>query len=417
VGNNTKDVIRTYYTTDIPKMAKTHIIKTIFRSTFRPSKETALEPVEELKNTLEDYFNLKVFPVNSGRSALYLILKAANIGVGDEVIIQAYTCNAVPNPILWLGARPIYADIDPDTLNLDPKAVEARISKKTKAIILQHTFGRPGPLQELQAIAKKHDLLLIEDCAHSLGATYNSKRLGTFGDGAILSFGREKVISSLAGGAVIIKNQKLVKPTINLTSELKPIPFKRMSHEFLNFFAWRLLLRRVYFRDMGLKFIRGLNKHDFFNVVTSQKELVGEQPKWYPSATPNVLAQIALEEFADLNKYNDARREIADLYLEKIKNPEFNLLSNHEGIYLRFVALHKKAHDVYKEARKKGFWFGNWYNTPVYPKGIDEEKLGYKSGSCPNAEKCAEMTVNLPNFLGMSTTQTEEIIDFINNYK
>ena len=259
-------------------MAKTHIIKTIAKNLFNVRADKGLEPVLQLQKVLEEYFGLRVFTVNSGRSAIYLILKAAKIGRGDEVIIQAYTCNAVPNPILWTGARPIYADINPETLNIDPKDAEKKVTNKTKAIVIQHTFGRPGPLQELLDIAKRHKLLLIEDCAHCLGGTYNGKRLGTFGDVSILSFGREKVISSLAGGAIIVRNERLVKPVIDLVSDLPSIPLKRMTHEFFNFFAWRVLLRRIYFKDRGLTFIKQLNKHDFFNVVTAQKEKIGEKP-------------------------------------------------------------------------------------------------------------------------------------------
>ena len=398
-------------------MAKKRVVKTIFRNIFRPKTETALEPVEELKNKLEDYFKLKVFPVNSGRSAIYLILKAAKIGRGSEVIIQAYTCNAVPNPILWAGAKPIYADINPATLNIDSKDVEKKITNKTKAIIVQHTFGRPGPIQELLSVAKKHNLLLIEDCAHCLGATYNGKRLGTFGDAAILSFGREKVISSLAGGAIIVRNERLIKPIVDLVSELQSIPLKRMTHEFFNFFTWRLLLRRIYFNSGGFKFIKQLNKHDFFNVVIAQKEKIGERPTWYPAKMPNVLAEIALEEFEQLDRYNKGRREIAQVYLDNIKNPRFKVLADHEGIYLRFVALNNEAEKIYMEARKKRFWFGNWYNTPVYPKGVDEVKLGYKKGSCQNAEKAAKETINLPNFLGMTVQEAEKVVEFINSFR
>ncbi len=397
-------------------MAKSHIVKTVFKSLFKRQSETALEPVEELKEKLENYFSLRVFPVNSGRSAIYIVLQAADIGKGSEVIIQAYTCNAVPNPVLWTGAKPIYADINPQTLNVDPKEVEKAITPKTKAIILQHTFGRPGPIEELSAIAKKHKILLIEDCAHALGAQYKGKKLGTFGDAAILSFGREKVISSLTGGAILVRNSNLIKPIINNISALTPMPLNRTSKEFINFLAWRLLLRRIYFNSTGHKFIRGLNTYDFFNVVTARKEMIGQRPDWYPSAMPNVLASIALEEFDQLSKYNDSRKSIANYYQEKITNPDFSLLPKHDGIYLRVVALHKNADQVLAEARKRKYWFGNWYNTPVYPKGIDEEALAYEKGSYPNAEKAAEMSLNLPNYLGMTFSAADEVIDFINKY-
>lgn len=398
-------------------MAKSHIVKTVFKSLFNRQSETALEPVEELKERLENYFSLRAFPLNSGRSAIYVILKATGIGSGDEVIIQAYTCNAVPNPIAWVGAKPIYADIDPNTLNVDPKEVEKKITPKTKAIILQHTFGRPGPIQELLELAKKHKILLIEDCAHALGAQFSGKKLGTFGDAAILSFGREKVISSLTGGVILVRNSTLIKPILNNISALTPMPVNRTGKEFLNFITWRLLLRRIYFNDSGHKFIKGLNNYDFFNVVTAKKEMVGQRPQWYPSAMPNVLASIAIEEFGELEKYNEAREKIANYYREKIKNPNFQLLPKHNGIYLRVVALHNEASRVLSAARTRKFWFGNWYNTPVYPMGVDEKALGYERGSCPNAERAAEKTINLPNYLGMNLEEAGKVVEFINNFK
>jgi dTDP-4-amino-4,6-dideoxygalactose transaminase len=398
-------------------MAKTGVVKTIFKNILKPQGDNTLEPVEQLKETLEKYFSLRVFPVNSGRSAIYLILKSVGIGRGDEVIIQAYTCNAVPNPIIWAGAKPIYADIDPETLNIDPTLVEKKITAKTKAIILQHTLGRPGPIEDITKIAKEHRLLVIEDCAHCLGGKYKGKKLGTFGDAAILSFGREKVISSLTGGAILVRNSNLIKPIINNVSQLTSMPMKRTSQELLNFFTWRILLRRVYFNNTGHKLILGLNSQDFFNVVTAKKEKWGERPAWYPSAMPNILASIALEELTQLDEYNKNRHEIAQYYYDKLNNKDFKLLAPHEGIYLRVAAFHSKAAEVLAEARKRKFWFGNWYNTPVYPKGVDEGRLGYKVGSCPKAERIAAETINLPNYLGMDLDQAQEVVDFINNYK
>src|SRR3989344_7487028 len=102
-------------------MSKTQTAKILLRGLVTPSEWTNPVPSRELKQELEKYFGTKVFPVNSGRSAIYTILKSAGIGEGDEVIIQAYTCNAVPNPIIWAGAIPIYADIDQETLNVNPE--------------------------------------------------------------------------------------------------------------------------------------------------------------------------------------------------------------------------------------------------------------------------------------------------------
>ena len=143
------------------------------------------------------YFQVKnVFLFNMGRSALFFLLKNINIGSGDEVIIQAFTCVAVTDPILWTGAKPVYIDVD-KSLNIDPVLLEKSISKKTKAIIVQHTFGISAQIILIKKIAQKYNIFLIEDCAHSLGATYNGKKIGTFGDAALFSFGRDKVISSV----------------------------------------------------------------------------------------------------------------------------------------------------------------------------------------------------------------------------
>ena len=388
-----------------------------------PKNWQAGEKTRQLQKALEKYFGpdsigigAKVFLLNSGRSSIYVFLKALGIGRGDEVIIQAYTCNSVPNPVLWTGAKPVYADIDPQTLNVDPDQVAKKISSKTKAIILQHTLGRLGPIEAVVELAKKWGIYVLEDCAHCLGADHKGKKLGTFGDGAIISFGREKIISSLAGGALIINNQSLVKLFEQYTLEIPEFPKPQLGKEFLNFFAWRALLRRIYFNPTGQNLIKLLYKFDFFNVVTSQKELVGQRPSWHPSTFPNILAALALEEFEKIAKYNQTRRQIADFYYENIKNKAFKLLPKHSGVYLRVVALHPQASEVVSEAKKRGFWFGNWYDTPIYPKTADEEKLGYIRGACPNAERLSDQTLNLPNFIGMTFEEAGRVIEFINNF-
>ena len=122
---------------------------------------------------------------------------------------------------MWAGAKPIYTDID-ETFNINTKELEKHINKNTKAIVVQNTFGIPAQIDKILSIAKEHSLLVIEDCAHSLGATYKEKKVGTFGDVAFFSFGRDKVISSVYGGALIINNKILED---NLLEE-----YKKVSH-------------------------------------------------------------------------------------------------------------------------------------------------------------------------------------------
>jgi len=397
-------------------MSKTETAKILLKGLVAPAGWTNPAPAGELKTQLEKYFQTRVFPINSGRAAIYSILKSTGIGEGDEVIIQAYTCNAVPNPVLWASATPIYSDIDEETLNVNPESLKEKITAKTKAIILQHTFGRPGPIEEVLEIAKNHNLLVIEDCAHSLGAEYKGKKLGTFGDFAIVSFGREKVISSLSGGAILVNNKRFIGAIDEFTKGLSYPSFITYLKEFNNFFTWRLLIRKVFFSGFGAGLLNFLNSQDFFNVVTSSKELSGEKPPWYPAAFPGTFAKIALLEFPKIDEINQRRNEIAHFYEKNIKNGAFRLLPHHEGIYLRFVVLHENPTPIFEEAKKRHFWFGNWYSSPIYPSRADIAKMHYDEGTCPVAEKIASQTINLPNYVGMKDDEVQEVVGFINNY-
>ena len=117
-----------------------------------------------------------------GRIAMCAILKALGIGRGDEVIIQAFTCVAVPCPVLATGAKPVFADIDPATFNLDPASVEARITPRTRAIVVQHTFGIPADMDSILRIARARGIYVIEDCCHTVASSYRGARVGSLGD-------------------------------------------------------------------------------------------------------------------------------------------------------------------------------------------------------------------------------------------
>ncbi|MGI0148096.1 MAG: DegT/DnrJ/EryC1/StrS family aminotransferase, partial [Thermoplasmata archaeon] len=122
-----------------------------------------------------------------GRVALYAILRTLEIGHEDEVILPAFTCVVVPNAVRFAGATPVYADIVPGGYNLDPAGVERAVTPRTRAIIVQHTFGIPADLDPLLEIARRHGLAVIEDCAHSLGSEYRERGVGTFGLAAFFS--------------------------------------------------------------------------------------------------------------------------------------------------------------------------------------------------------------------------------------
>jgi dTDP-4-amino-4,6-dideoxygalactose transaminase len=164
--------------------------------------------IEDFEQELIKYQGLRgVLVCNSGTSALHMALIACGVKHFHEVIVPSFTFIASVNAVKMLGAEPVFADIEPETMGLDPVDVEKRITPKTKAIIAVHYAGHPCKIQELRRIAIKHNLMLIEDCAEAQGAKVDNKMVGTFGDCAVLSFCQNKIISTGEGGALITDNK------------------------------------------------------------------------------------------------------------------------------------------------------------------------------------------------------------------
>lgn len=147
--------------------------------------------------------------VNSGTSALHLCLRAIGVQEGDEVIVPSFAFVAVANAAIYENAVPVFVDIEPETLNLDPDKIEAAITPRTKAIIAVHTFGRPARMDKILAIAKRHHLFVIEDACEAVGAEYNGQKVGSFGDAATFGFYPNKQITTGEGGAIVTRNPEI----------------------------------------------------------------------------------------------------------------------------------------------------------------------------------------------------------------
>lgn len=182
------------------------VVETIRRSMF-----WAIGPnIEKFERMLADYLGVKhAITFNSGTSALHAALLAYGITSGDEVIVPSFTFIATANAPLFVGASPVFADIEEKTFGLDPANVRHRITSKTRAIIPVHYGGGPCMIEELAEVARKNRLLLIEDAAESLGAGVKSRKVGTFGHCAILSFCANKVITTGEGGAIVTDSDEV----------------------------------------------------------------------------------------------------------------------------------------------------------------------------------------------------------------
>src|SRR5574344_932318 len=152
--------------------------------------------------------------LNSGTDALHLALRALDIGKGDEVITTAFTFVATAEAIGIVGATPVFVDINSDTFNIDPQAIENAITPKTKAIIPVHLYGQPCDMDAIMDIAKRHNLYVIEDCCQAIGAEYKGKKVGTFGDIGCYSFFPTKNLGAMGDGGLVTTNSEYLKDRI-----------------------------------------------------------------------------------------------------------------------------------------------------------------------------------------------------------
>jgi dTDP-4-amino-4,6-dideoxygalactose transaminase len=403
---------KSIFTSLIPNFSSRDIILSL-KLFFEPWNYTNDDWGKELAQKLSAYLGVSdVVLADSGRTAEYLLLKALGIGAGDEVIIQAFTCVAVPNSVKWAGAVPIYADIDL-TFNLDPDGLESRITPRTRAVIVQHTFGYPANMERVAAICKKKGLLLIEDCAHGFGGNYGGKKLGTIGDAAFMSFGRDKVISGVWGGAIVAKDAQVM---VRLRKETSALPRRgtlwiAMQLMYIPLMATVMHTYRLFGIGKLLHMI--LKKTGIFSSVLTVGEKNGELPArfcFYGGIAPP-LAKLISSQMDRLNGFIAHRRSLARYYAESFHIP---YVEGHT--YLRFPMLSLLASDIRKAAGRKNMFLGDWYNVVVAPDSVDQRKTGYIAGSCPRAEQAASHMLNLPTHPRMTIEDTARVAAFVKTY-
>ena len=248
---------------------------------------------------------------------------------------------------------------------------------------------------------------MIEDCAHSLGASYRDRKVGTFGKAAFFSFSRDKVISSVYGGMTVTNDEELARKIKDFQGKIG-YPW--------NFWILQQLLHPILMNWLILPSYRVLGKYllilfqwlQILSKAVHWKEKRGRRPAYFPKRFPNALAVLALNQFKKLKRFNTHRKEIARFYAEKLN---INLDNNH--IYLRFSVKHPRAHQIIKKAWGNNLLIGDWYATPIAPHDTKLEKLEYKLGTCPKAEKLSKEVFNLPTHINISQKEAQKIIDFL----
>ncbi|SFC34775.1 dTDP-4-amino-4,6-dideoxygalactose transaminase [Algibacter lectus] len=187
-------------------------------------------------------FNNEVAVLSSGTASIHLALELIGVSKGDEVLCQSFTFSASANPIMYLGATPVFIDSEKDTWNMSPELLEIAIkdriekNKKPKAIVAVHLYGMPYKANEINVIAKKYDIAVVEDSAEALGSTYHDKACGTLSDFGILSFNGNKIITTSGGGALITKTKALKDKAVFLSTQARDdAPHYQHSHVGYNY--------------------------------------------------------------------------------------------------------------------------------------------------------------------------------------
>jgi len=400
-------------------------IRLAFKLLFQP-RNWKINQIEArpLTTVFKEYLGVKyAISFNSGRSALMAILDALDIKKDDEVLLQGFTCNSAVNPILNRGAKPVYVDVD-ETINMDPEDLKSKVTSKSKAVMIQHTFGWPAQVEEILGTVKRNNLFLIEDCAHSLSAKYKGRFCGTFGDVAFFSFGRDKIISSVFGGMAVTNDDKIGE-RIKKFQEKLDFPsnfwiFQQLLHPIL--VNYLVLPAYGLSQYLGRVLFGFLHQFSILSKGVYKKEKGGEVPKYFPKRFPNALAILALNQFKKLERLNEHRREIAKFYEENLKN-KFNLplAKSQEGrtpAFMRYpILVDFDTDEILQKLRtKKIFLDDGWRKSPVVPPDTDITKMKYLTGSCPRAERVAESIVNLPTHINISEKEAKIIVDFLKSY-
>jgi dTDP-4-amino-4,6-dideoxygalactose transaminase len=307
--------------------------------------------------------------VASGTDALLLALRACGIGPGDEVITTPFTFIATAEVIALLQAVPVFVDIVPDTFNLDPRKIEAKITKKTKAIIPVHLFGHPVEMDPILELARKHHLKIIEDCAQAFGAVYQGKKVGTLGDCGCFSFFPSKNLAGYGdGGMVITQNQ-----------------------------------------EMGQS-IKMLRNHG--STVKYYHSVLG-----YNSRLDEIQAAIIRVKFKQIDDFNAARRRHADLYRILITRDDILLPLERSGchhVYHQFTLRSKYRDQIMASLRNQGIASAIYYPVPLHRQ---EVFAGYGSAGeiLPHAETCTAEVLSLPMFPELKQEEIQFISDVINH--
>lgn len=360
---------------------------------------------KNLKGYLEKKYGGKATLFYKGREAITFALASMNFPKGSEALINGLTCYVVYRGIEEAGLKPVLVDLPKDDLNFSADVLKKKISKNTKAVIIQNTLGYPSDALEIAKICKENNLVLIEDLAHCVGAKYKGKKeAGSLGEILILSFSQDKITDGVSGGAVVFKNGK--SPMVNSKWANLSFP-NQLKDRLYPLLTWKV--RFLYNFGLGKPYhllIKSLN------LLSNPMD----DALYGFIKMPSLSQTLALDAFENLEDNLRHREKIAKIYAKNL--PSHLLLPNinektYDSSNLRFPIFMGDRDKFIKYLKSKGFYLSDiWYDAPVAPKRF-MDKINY-NGQCPNTETISEKIINLPTHKNISEEQALFLCKLIN---
>ena len=383
--------------------------------------------IEYIENEFLSYIwnnKSKIISFYNWRSAIYHALKIIWISKNDEVIVSWYTCVSVSNAVIQTWAKIKYSDIEKSTLWLDTNELKKNITKKTKVIIIQHTFWKAANIKEIVKLAKLKNILIIEDCAHSLWSRVDGVKLWNFWDFSIFSTGRDKVISSVTWWFLIINNSKyfskindikktLIMPSIKLTIQnLNYNIFWYKAYKMYDFFKiWKIVI----FLSRRLNLIT--------EILTQNEKQCNYKILNYK--LPNSLAYLISKQIQKIKLISSHRRTIWEYYNNSIDNKNISLVFKdikwEKNNYYRFPILLKSKkikNEFYEYMKSNNILLWNYWSwQSIIPTWTNQKNAWYNIWTCPISENISERILTLPNHKMISIDDAFNIVKILNNFK
>ena len=356
------------------------------------------ENVKQFEKEIAEKIGVKhAITVGNGTDALIIALKSLGIKEGDEVITTDYTFFATAEAIRFVGATPVFCDVELDTYNIDPSQIEEKITDKTKAIICVHLFGNACKMDEINDIAKRHNLYVVEDAAQAINSQYNGKNVGNLGDVACFSFFPTKNLGCFGDGGMITTNDD------DLATIIRALKVHGSGENGMK--AYAIL------NDEEVEVVeQNSGDNTVYNPLKYYNYLIGHN-----SRLDEIQAAILRIKLKHLDEYTENRRSISHGYIEALKDTSLVMPTETEGgkhVFHLFILQSENREEIESKLKEKGIATGTYYKVPMHLQKAFND-LGYKKGDFPNAEYLSERTFAIPLFPEMNDEEREYIINSI----